>query len=184
MVNIIVKSYNYKKISAKLIKEKKLVSSLSKFGDVVFCGAYKYNLMLNGDIDVYVVRKKKYQFKEVLKFFNILVLEGKFRSYFIKGDWDDVRIGSTFPNGHYIGFKEHINKEVWKVDVWFVDEKELKRLQKFEPQNVSKSDRKLILEIKQYRNKKDLRLSGLEIYQNVQNKIWTSVGDFVSKYDN
>lgn len=180
MKNLSQKSSGYKKTADKVLKAKQIVNSLSKFGEVIFTGAYKYNLMLNGDVDIYVVRDKKYNFQEVLEIFNKIVLENKFRSYFIKGDWDDIRLGKTFPQGQYIGFKEKINKEAWKFDIWFIDQKELVRLQKVEPQNVSDKDKELILKIKEYRNHKDLRLSGLEIYQNVLSKKWKSFSNFKS----
>ena len=53
-----------------------------------------------------------------------MYFHGKFRSYFIGGNWDDPRKGKEFPNGYYIGLKEKFKSESWKFDIWFVSEVE------------------------------------------------------------
>lgn len=170
-------STEIRKTADRLIKSKGIVSVLSEFGEVVFTGSYKYNLMLDTDIDLYVVRDKKYSYEGVLNIFNKIVLQKKFRSYFIAGDWNDIRKGKTFPKGYYMGIKEKYNDQTWKFDIWFIDRKELKRLQKQEPGEVNEKQRELILKIKDYKNKNKLKLLGLEIYQNVLSGKWNSIKD-------
>ena len=107
-----------------LLQETNLIADLKNFGEIHFSGAYSGDVMMHGDIDITVVRENPYTSEEVLDILKFLYLKGKFRSYFIKGDWDDSRKGAEFPHGHYIGLKQRLNGEKWKVDIWFVSREE------------------------------------------------------------
>ena len=151
-----------------LIKEKEIVSDLAEFGEVYFTGAYSYDLMMHGDIDISIVRQEGYSIEEVFEIFRTLYFKGSFRSYFIGGDWDDPRKGSEFPDGHYIGLKEKINGERWKLDLWFLNSDEYKK--RSNDSNVismNKEQRKLVLECKKYRNDNKISITGQEIYTGV-----------------
>jgi hypothetical protein len=95
----IIMSNQWKQKADELLVKTDLVRDLSRYGTVHFTGAYKYNLMTHGDIDISVVRQKPFTIEEIFDIFKNLYFNGKFRSYFIGGDWDDPRKEQEFPEG-------------------------------------------------------------------------------------
>ena len=179
MYPFIIESKKWKDQADALLREKGLVETLSVFGEVRFTGAYSYDLMMHGDIDISVIREKVFSKEEVLQIFNSLYLEGKFRSYFIGGDWDDPRKGNEFPRGYYVGLKEKIEGETWKIDIWFFSEEEFKnRPSTAELQSIDDEKRNLILECKQYKKDTGIKVSGKEIYTLVLSGEVKSIEDF------
>lgn len=177
MNNLIEIGNNWKSKADKLIEEKGLINFLSKYGEVKFTGAYSYNLMMHGDVDISVIRDLEYSAEEVFTIFKDLYFSGKFRSYFIGGDWDDNRKGNIFPNGRYFGLKEKIDGEKWKFDIWFMTKSEYIKRENTSLINLSDEQRILILEIKEYRNKNYFQVTGQEIYDNVLSGKWKNVAD-------
>jgi hypothetical protein len=178
LINI---SKQYKNKADKLLAKTGLIKDLAKFGQVHLVGAYSLGLMMHGDIDFEVTRAKKYSRPEVLKIFNQLYLQNKFKSYFIGGKWDDPRIGKEFPNGYYLGMKTRFAGETWTVDVWFMDENEyIKRAKKcsFFWKKISNQQRELILALKKFRNDNKIKISGYEIYEAVLKKKINSLKEF------
>ena len=98
MSELIEISRKYKEQADELLKKTGLVEDLKKHGEVYFTGAYAGDVMFHGDIDITVVRDEPYSIEDVFEIFKTLYFTGKFRSYFIKGDWDDPREGEEFPN--------------------------------------------------------------------------------------
>jgi hypothetical protein len=169
-MDVINTSKEWKTRADNLLVEKGLIDDLSKFGDIHFTGAYSYDLMMHGDIDMSVVREKAFSVGEVLEIFKYLYLKGKLRSYFIGGDWDDPRKGAEFPRGYYVGLKEKVSGERWKFDLWFLSKEEFeKRSDNSELKSLTEAQKKLILECKQVRNENKLPVTGQEIYDLVLN---------------
>ncbi|MBN2094233.1 MAG: hypothetical protein JW740_02605 [Candidatus Zambryskibacteria bacterium] len=127
MEEILEENKKYQKTADELLKSSGLLDILKKYGEVHFAGAYSAGLMMHGDIDMRVVRDKEFTVEEVFEIFKELYFAGKFRSYFISGDWDDPRKGKEFPDGCYVGIKMDLNDERWKLDIWFVSKIELER---------------------------------------------------------
>lgn len=169
-MNLINTSKEWKVKADRLLDEKGLVADLSEFGEVHFTGAYSYNLMMHGDLDISIVRENSFSVEEVLEIFKTLYLKGKFRSYFIGGDWDDPRKGVELPRGYYIGLKEKVNGERWKFDLWFLSKEEFeKRADNPKLKLLTEDQKRLILECKQVRNENKLSVTGQEIYDLVLN---------------
>lgn len=179
MSKLIEISKEWKRKADQLLKEKNLIETLSKFGKINFNGAYSYDLMMHGDIDISISREQEFSIEEVFEIFRQLYFIGKFRSYFIGGDWNDPRKGKEFPKGHYIGLKEKIDGEKWKIDIWFVSESEqANRRDNLSLKTATENQKELILECKQYRNDHKLSVTGQEIYNNVLGGKWKSIDDF------
>ena len=179
MAMLIEISKEWKRKADHFLKEKEIVETLSKFANVNFNGAYAYDLMMHGDIDISISREQEFSVEEVFEIFRQLYFTGKFRSYFIGGDWDDPRKGKEFPKGYYIGLKENINGERWKIDIWFVSESEqTNRKENSNLYSLTEDQKELILECKQYRNDHKLSVTGQEIYDNVLGGKWKSIDDF------
>ena len=180
----LIVSSRWKQKADNLLAKTDFVADLSRYGTVHFTGAYKYNLMMHGDIDLSVVRERPFTTEEVFNIFKDLYFKGKFRSYFIGGDWDDPRKGREFPEGYYVGLKEKINGERWKIDVWFVSEKEYEKRSTDERRmnNLTHEERALVLSCKEHRNNHKLSITGQEIYDAILNGKWKSVKDFKDEF--
>lgn len=180
-MDLISESKEWKAKADKLLAEKGLAADLSSYGKVHFTGAYSYDLMMHGDVDISIVRENAFSVDEVLEIFKSLYLKGKFRSYFIGGDWDDPRKGVEFPKGYYIGLKEKINGDRWKFDLWFLSEQEFnKRSDNPELASLTENQKKLILECKLARSENKLTITGQEIYDLVLSGKIASVEDLKS----
>lgn len=169
-----------------LLSQTGILDDLKTYGDVHLSGAYAGNVMMHGDVDITVIRDTPYSTNEVLDILKVLYLKGKFRSYFIKGDWDDERMGNEFPHGHYIGMKQRLNGEKWKVDVWFVERKEFDQRKgtfiDIASAVITDGQRELILEIKKYRKDHDLKASGQDIYIAVLKNGVKSLEEFIENH--
>jgi len=124
MQDVVQHSDELKNRAEQLLEQTGVTDDLEQFGEVHLTGAYAGNVMFDPDIDITVVRSEAYSAEETLDIFKYLYLKGAFRSYFIKGDWDDRRKGKEFPRGHYIGLKQRLNGEKWVVDIWLVSRAE------------------------------------------------------------
>lgn len=164
----------YQKIAKDFLENSPLISVLEKYGEVIVAGSYKANLMMCGDIDIYVIREATYEKSDVLDIFSNLYKSTNFRSYFIHGDWNDVRKGNEFPDGHYIGAKFDKEGEKWEIDIWFISKNEyLKRQQGFldvAKLSITDEQRTTILDIKKYRKENKLEISSQKIYEAVINQ--------------
>lgn len=179
MSDVLADSRGWKERADVLLREKGLVEALSRFGVVHFTGAYAYDLMMHGDVDISVVREREFSIEEVFNIFKELYFEGKFRSYFIGGDWDDPRKGNEFPKGYYFGLKEKVNGERWKFDIWCMSEAEFaRRSDNPALATATPEQRALILQCKQRRNEHKISITGQEIYDAVLNGTWKSLEDF------
>ena len=179
-------SDQYSKTADEFLQSSKLVDVLEKYGRIEYEGAYAGRVMLGGDIDIKVIREERFTTEDMFTVLRDLyeTCGDNFRSYFLKRDWDDPRIGNQFPFGQYIGLKTYIADERWKCDIWFITEAESKRDK--EKIDISKTElteeqRKTILEFKQYRKENSLKISGQEIYEAVLEKKVSNPEDYFDK---
>ncbi|MFA6430157.1 MAG: hypothetical protein WC229_00070 [Candidatus Paceibacterota bacterium] len=174
-------SKKFKEQADELLAKTDLTNNLHKYGEVYFTGAYAGNVMMHGDIDITVVRDEPYSKDEIFEVLKGLYFEGKFRSYFIKGGWNDPRMGNEFPNGYYVGLKYRVGNEKWKIDIWFVSREDfIERSKSFSIDKVQLTDeeKELILLFKKYRKDKDLDVPGQVIYKAVLEQECKSIKDF------
>ncbi len=165
--NLLETSRKYKAQADKLLVQSGLVESLKQHGEVHFTGAYAGDVMMHGDVDITVVRDEPYTIQEVFDIFKAIYFQGKFKSYFIGGDWDDPRKGKEFPHGYYIGFKDKVDGEKWKFDVWFIsreDFEERNKLFSIDKVQLTDEQKERILFFKQYRKDNKLGMTGQVIY--------------------
>lgn len=184
MSNLLQTSKRFRETADNLLQRTNLKDFLSQYGEVCFAGAYAGDVMMHGDIDIYVIKPEPFTIEEIFEIFRKLYFDGKFRSYFIGGDWDDTRKGKEFPKGYYVGLKEKLNEERWKIDIWFVGKEDFeKRKGDFHIENVklSPEQKEKILFLKEVRNDKHLSITGQTIYKAVlEGEI--STGEELIKY--
>jgi hypothetical protein len=174
-------SKQYRITADKLLKQTGLINDLKKFGEVHLTGAYAHNLMIHSDIDLEVVKDKKFSQEEIFALFKRLYLKNKFKSYFLKGKWDDPRLGKEFPDGQYVGMKVYFGGEKWMIDIWLVNKKEANRreqLNRFITEKIDDKKRELILKFKQFRKKNKINIAGYEIYELVLKNNVKSLEEF------
>lgn len=152
-----------------LLKKTDLIQKLSKYGDVLITGSYDLDLMVDGDIDLFVVNKKFNKQKSV-NILKDLIIQNDFNGY-LYYDWTK-RKHEGFPNGYYIGLKTEFRKRKWKVDVWLVNErfKQTDNLIKFIKENLNEKNKKVILDLKYKTKTNNLNLRSSDIYKNVLSK--------------
>jgi len=163
-------SKNYKTKADKLLSESGLVSSLKKYGEPSFVGAYAGDVMMHGDIDMVVVRETPYSLDEIFNIFKEIYFERKFKCYFLDGDWNNPKKGKEFPDGHYIGLKDVVNDEKWKFDIWFLSKEEFTKrceLLSIDKIDLTGEQKESILFFKQYRKDNNLDIMGQTIYKAV-----------------
>jgi hypothetical protein len=182
-MNLLNISDEYTKTADDLVQSTGLVQVLDKYGRIEFEGAYAGNVMLHGDIDIKVIRKDTFTVDDMFTILRDLhdTCGDNFRSYFLKRDWDDPRIGEQFPDGQYIGLKTYRGNERWKCDIWFMAEAESVRdRQKIDISKIelSQKQRVTILEFKEYRKERNLKVSGQEIYEAVLERGNTKPADY------
>lgn len=185
-MNLLEISDQYTQTANAFLQTSKLIEVLKKYGRIEYEGAYAGKVMLDGDIDIKVIRDKKFTPDDMFTILRDLhdSCGDNFRSYFLKRDWDDPRIGNQFPFGQYIGLKTYIGNERWKCDIWFITDNESKRdKQKIDisQTELTEEQRKTILEFKQYRKDEKLKMSGQEIYEAVLEKGMKNPEDFLMK---
>ena len=172
------KSKRFKKTADKLLADSKLVKILDRFGRVSFHGGYALDLLMNGDIDIYVVGKS-FTKDKVLEIFDTIVKLTTFNSYWLADYKKFTHKRGIFPSAYYIGLKTRIKDEKWKIDIWFLTPKELKKLKRLDidKSNITQQQKLTILEFKAWRNEHNPKISGHHIYKAVlENNIKTTTG--------
>ncbi len=156
----------FKREADMLLRRSRLLPFLARYGKVEIRGSYALNLMLTGDIDIYVVNSKITKAK-VLKAFNALA-KGTF--FYGVMFYDYVRVRrSDFPRGYYLGLRRNQGKTKWKIDIWFMQKPDAKsdRLMRQLQARLNDRLRHEILERKAERDRKSLNITSAEIYRSM-----------------
>ena len=160
-MDVLRQSKKWKQEATNLLQKSGIENILKKFGNVIFSGSYASDLMMSGDIDIYVVNKT-FSKKRVLEIFNKLTNFCPFEGYLFF-DWKRNK-HPDFPSAYYIGLKKKISKTKWKIDIWFLKPTDLHKIDYFNlnSDEISKEQKLAILKLKDYRNK---------FFQNISSKI-------------
>lgn len=164
-----------------LLEKSDLLGLLKDYGRVRFTGAYRLNLMLDGDIDIHIINPKITK-KFVIKALNQLIDQAFFRIYLF-GDW--VQFGKPeFPKGYYLGLKTVFKQRKWKIDIWFLkkDDPEEIKLMDFIEKNLDSKRRLAILRFKEIRKRKNIEISSYDIYKMVMEKGIINDKDFLKSH--
>ncbi len=162
---LLVKSRQVKQRADALLQEAGLVRLLQNYGEVLFTGSYAIDLMVNRDIDLYVVHPELAE-ERVLDALRSLILQSFFHGYIY---YDFLKHPSAgFPGGYYIGLKLPFRDEAWKLDIWFLSVDREGRLQQIQEMNaLNESQRLAILRFKHLIIERQLKVSGMFIYDAV-----------------
>ncbi|MFH2062906.1 MAG: hypothetical protein ABIJ46_02005 [bacterium] len=158
-------SETLKSDATRLLRHLDLVGRLEKFGHVRPTGSYAADLMTVPDIDLYVVGQ--WDRAAVRKIF-----VGLLDALPVKGllffDWVRYR-HPDFPRAYYIGIKDNFRGRKWKVDIWFLTERQVKSLPyaDWSQVEVSPTQRRAIIGFKEYRDRRGLAIPSFMVYEAV-----------------
>lgn len=149
-----------------LLKKSDLIRKLSKYGKVSITGSYDLDLMMDGDIDIFIINKEVDKKKSVV-ILRDLIMDGYFNGY-LYFDWTK-RKHEGFPKGYYIGLKTSVKDIKWKVDIWLIKDiyKPTEKLMNFVRTNLNETNKKIILDLKYKAKNKNLNLRSSDIYLKV-----------------
>lgn len=165
---ILTECKRFKKAADKILAKSELIKILNKYGEVSFQGGYAMNLMMSGDIDIYVVGKS-FSKEKILKIFNQVVKSTTFNSYWLADYKEFTHKRREFPAAYYIGIKTRVGKEKWKIDIWFLAKKDLKKIkyQSLKEKDINRQKRVIILRLKNLCNRLKKKISGFYICEAV-----------------
>jgi hypothetical protein len=159
---MLAESLHVKQNADALLQESELISHLQNYGEVLIAGSYSINLMINRDIDLYVIHPEVSQ-ERVLDVLHTLILQGFFHGY-VYYDFIKHR-NADFPNGYYVGLKMPFRDEKWKVDIWFLAADRPNRLQQIQEVSALDDSKKLaILRFKHLVIERGLNVPSMAIY--------------------
>jgi hypothetical protein len=172
----------FKKEADLILKKSDLIKSLSNYGDVYIRGSYELDLMLDGDIDIYVINKKINK-DLVIKVLNNLIKDEKFNGYFFYDFYKKTR--KNFPKGYYVGLKTMQNKKRWKVDIWFMErmDRQSDNLINSVKEKMNEKTRRQILKLKFYCKNNNINIPSHLIYLAVIEQGITTIKDLKSNLD-
>jgi hypothetical protein len=155
---------------------------LSKYGDVSIRGSYELDLMLDGDIDIYIVNKKINK-KYVIKILNELIMDEKFNGYFFYDFYKKTR--KCFPKGYYVGLKTVQSERRWKVDIWFMEkmDKSSDNLINSVKERLNEKNREQILKLKYYCKNNNINIPSHQVYLAVMEHGISTVKDLTKNLD-
>ncbi len=145
--DLLANSIIVKKEADDILKKTNIIKTLSKFGDVFIMGSYKLDLMLDGDIDIYVINKNLNKETSLKALFKI-ISNNNFTGHLY---YDYVSNPQEWaPNGYYIGLKTKYNDRRWKFDIWMLNsmDKKSNDLMEYVENNLNKVNKKIILKLK------------------------------------
>ncbi len=175
-----IESHRWQKDADSLIQESSLISGLSKFGTPDFTGSYKYQLMLDGDIDIYLITPNANK-KTAKHLIDELINQGFWNGYMLF-DWVNFR-RDYFPEAYYVGMKTDYKGHKWKVDIWVLDQfpPTHKEYNDWLEGHLNESNREIILRLKAARKDKGWTVDGKTIYDAVIKEGISTIDDFENR---
>lgn len=185
MRNLIVESKDWKRKAQKLLDESKLVEELAQFGKVATTGAFRHDLMMTPDIDLYVTVENptKYLAKKIINY----LIDQNWWHNVLYCDWLNFRYQTHqyLPEAYYICLKTSVGIDRWKVDIWILNPDQAKKyLDIFHLDKITVEQKNTILILKDARNKDQVKLGSYDIYDAVINhniKTLSSFKKFLQK---
>ena len=147
----------------RLLRDFGVLDQLARYGEVVFVGSYRWDLMLRRDIDVNVINPDLDP-ELALDALTAFIRRGDFYNYTYR---DSVRHALPWnpPSGYFLGFEGMFEGQQWSVEVW------LKRAQEPDAywigERLTEESRRTILLFKRLRDTLNLPIYSYAIYEAV-----------------
>ena len=157
-----------KKEAEKLLETTNLLDVLSKYGQVIVNGSFKYDLMWGPDIDVIVICKdtRKTSLDALKK-----VIDLRLFQKYEYGDFEKFKRKNR-PESYIINMVLPFEGQKWEIETWFFEEKPKSQEETDEliKNKLNKENKKIILEIKKKREEENVtkhKISSIDIYKAV-----------------
>lgn len=167
-----------------LLRKHSLLKRLGEYGEVLLTGSFAADLMTSGDVDIYVIGK--WNKSDVRSVFESLLDEIDVKAWqlFNWVKYHDPR----FPKAWYIGIRDVYRGRKWKIDIWFLNKKQVERIpfSRWGEINVSENQRAAIIAFKNYRDQKQLEIPSYRIYEAVLHhdmRTVKSIREYCSKFE-
>lgn len=177
-MDVIKFSQKTKQEAGSLLKYGNILNVLSKYGEVVLSGSYRYDLMWGPDIDIVVLSNKPEEASyKALKDF---IEQRNFQKYQL-GDFIKFPLEGR-PQGMIVVLIHEFKGRKWEIEIWF--QKSLSEKDEYFNKllsTASEEQRKAILELKHQREKSGLSKHGLDsaaIYKGVLTEGKLNIEDF------
>ncbi len=175
---LFTQSLQVRKEADALLEESQLLSFLQSYGIVQMAGSYSLGLMINRDIDVYVINPAHTQ-DSTLEALHASIRRNCFQLHLYYNSFQFPREG--MPPGYYIGIKTPFRGHKWKVDIWFLHADLLTRSQLIQMvEQAHETEKGAILRFKHLVLEKKLDISSVLIYEAVLQKHITNEQTFLA----
>lgn len=177
-VSLFAQSLQVKREAGALLEESQLIPFLQSYGLVVMAGSYSLGLMVNRDIDLYVINPVQTQ-DSTLEALNASIRRSCFQLHLYYNSVQFPREGK--PPGYYMGIKTPFRGHKWKIDIWFLHADLPARSQLIQAVEQShETERLAILRFKQLVLEKGLDIGSVLIYEAVLQKHITNDQAFLA----
>jgi len=151
-----------------LLNKTDLINILSKFGNVIIGGSFKYNIMWGADIDIIVICQNTR--KSSLEALN-KVIKSKLAQKYEYGDFVTFKRDKR-PESYILNLILPFNDRKWEIEIWFFKEEpnEQKEIDDLMKNKLTEKNKLEILKMKEERENNGLSkhsLSSVEIYKKV-----------------
>lgn len=171
-------SSQVKREAEAFLEEPKLLSFLQSYGKVQLAGSYALNVMVNRDIDVYVLNRAHTQ-DSTLAILHASIQRNCFQLHLYYNSFQFPRAGK--PPGYYIGIKTPFRGHKWKVDIWFLHADLPARAQLMHAvEQLDETGKLALLRFKQLDLDKGLNVGSMAIYEAVLQKHITDEQAFLA----
>ncbi len=153
-----------------LVEESQLLERLARLGTVVVTGSYRYRLMTNADLDLYVIHPDFT--REHAKALLCDLIDQAFWRGFMLEDWTRARqdeLPARLHPGLYLGLKLDYRGRFWKVDIWGLHQQPASCAALAEAMAaLTDAKRTAILVIKRWRDQHARAIPSTDIYEAVR----------------
>lgn len=175
---LFAQSLQVKREADALLEESQLIPFLQRYGTVQMAGSYSLSLMVNRDIDVYVINPAHTQ-DSTLEALNASIRRNCFQLHLYYNSFQFPREG--MPPGYYIGIKTPFRDHKCKIDIWFLHTDLPARSQLIQSvERVSETEKFAILRFKQLVLEKGLDIGSVLIYEAVLQRHITNEQTFLA----
>ena len=171
-------SFQVKREADAFLEETKLLSILQSYGTVQLAGSYALDLMVNRDIDVYLLNRAHTE-DSTLAILHASIQRNCFQLHLYYNSFQFPREGK--PTGYYIGIKTPFRGNKWKVDIWFLHADLPARTQLMNAvEQLGETSKLALLRFKQLVLEKGLDVGSMAIYEAVLQKHITDEQAFLA----
>ena len=179
-MEVIEYSKNIKDEATAFIEEIGILKILNNYGNIRFTGSYASDIMINRDIDIYITKNSDYSIEEFVEIFKTIFISKITPGIHCGNETDFKNPRYNFPKGYYMGIKSNFRSKKWKIDIWFINEKEMENISYIDlKKDINENNKLLLLEIKYYTMMNNVKIPSVQIYDYIFKQGVNSLEQFI-----